>query len=112
MPASNAERYTALVRAFAGRPGVAQEGTGFGSSALKVHGRIFAMLSSRDQFVVKLPRRRVDALIASGDGERYDAGRGRVMKEWLAVRPSSSLEWEAVASEALAFVGGQVRQTT
>lgn len=62
------ERYAELVRAFLGRPGVIQEGTGFGSSALKVGGRIFAMLSSRGDFVIKLPRARVDALIASRDG--------------------------------------------
>ena len=98
------QRYADLVRAFSGRPGVSQDGKGFGSSALKVGGRIFAMLSSRGDFVVKLPRVRVDALIASGDGDRFDPGRGRVMKEWLAVRPGSGLEWYALAEEAMAFV--------
>ncbi|MDQ6909697.1 MAG: MmcQ/YjbR family DNA-binding protein [Actinomycetota bacterium] len=99
------DRYADLVRAFLGRPGVTQAGTGFGSSALKVGGRIFAMLSSRGDYVVKLPRTRVDALIASGDGVRFDPGHGRLMKEWLAVRPSSGLDWLDLANEAMAFVG-------
>jgi hypothetical protein len=37
----------------------------FGSSALKVHGKIFAMVSSAGQFVVKLPEARVDQLVAT-----------------------------------------------
>ena len=65
------------------------------------------MLSTHGAFVVKLPRRRVDELIAAGDGERYDPGHGRLMKEWLEVRPGSSLEWASLAREAKAFVGGE-----
>src|SRR5438093_1434493 len=44
---------------------------GFGSSALKINDKIFAMVSWKGQFVVKLPRGRVDELVASGDGERF-----------------------------------------
>jgi len=54
--ASADDRYREIVAAFLGLPGVTQEGRGFGSSALRVGGRIFAMLSSRGDFVVKLPR--------------------------------------------------------
>jgi hypothetical protein len=99
------ERYAELVRAFLAESGVTQEGKGFGSSALKVGGHIFAMLSSQGEFVVKLPRRRVDELIASGDGDRFDPGHGRLMKEWLALRPSSSQDWGLLAREAMDFVG-------
>jgi hypothetical protein len=98
------ERYAELVRAFSGRPGVSQEGRGFGSSALKVGGRIFAMLSSQGDFVVKLPRARVDALVASGDGDRFDPGRGRLMKEWVTLRPTSGCDWASLAEEAMRFV--------
>jgi hypothetical protein len=101
------DRYAELVRAFLGQPGVSQQGRGFGSSALRIGGSIFAMLSSRGAFVVKLPRRRVDELVAAGDGDRFDPGHGRLMKEWLEVRPGSSLEWASLASEAKAFVGGE-----
>ena len=36
---------------------------GFGSGALKVNGKIFAMMSSKGKFVVKLPKKRVDDLV-------------------------------------------------
>src|SRR5207248_4966815 len=98
------EHYAALSSAFLEREGVRQEGKGFGSSALKVNGRIFAMLSSRGEFVVKLPRERVGQLIASGDAVAYDAGKGRPLKEWLALPPGSRLDWSALAEEALTFV--------
>jgi len=100
------ERYAALVKTFLRKPGVTQDGKGFGSTSLKVGGKIFALLSSRGEFVVKLPQRRVDDLIASGDGHRFDPGHGRQMKEWLALRPRSSHDWMRLANEALTFVAG------
>ena len=107
-----AERFAALVAAFRDVPGVEHgaEGpttsTAFGASALKTGGKIFAMLT-KDRLVVKLPRDRVDALVASGDGERLDPGHGRVMKEWLSLDPASGEDWEALAREALGFVGAK-----
>jgi len=38
------EQYAALVETFLSEPGVTQSGRGFGSSALKIDGKIFAML--------------------------------------------------------------------
>jgi hypothetical protein len=103
--ASPEARYGQLTQTFLERPGVTcGEGSGFGSGALKIGGKIFAMLSSRTEFVVKLPRQRVDELISMGDGDRYDPGHGRLMKEWLAVRSSSTRHWESLAEEALEFV--------
>lgn len=79
----------------------------FGSAALKVDNRIFAMLSG-DRLVVKLPRKRVDELVDAGAGDRFDPRKdGRLMKEWLVLDPSSDLEWLALAKEALAFVGAR-----
>lgn len=95
--------YAELTETFLARPGVTCAGTGFGSGALKIGGKIFAMLSSRDEFVVKLPRQRVDALSALGAGDRYDPGHGRLMKEWLAVKSSAPRDWEALADEALGY---------
>jgi len=80
---------------------------GFGSSALKVNEKIFAMLDSRGRFVIKLSRQRVDALVAAGEGERFDPGHGRLMKEWLAVAPAARAEWLDLAREALAFVASK-----
>ncbi len=79
---------------------------GFGSSALKVGSKIFAMLTD-GRLVVKLPRQRVDALVGSGDGEHLRTGRDRQMKEWLALHPTSPQEWLPLAREAMAFVASQ-----
>ncbi|WP_255638483.1 hypothetical protein [Amycolatopsis sp. DSM 110486] len=79
-------------------------GSGFGSSALRVDNRIFAMLV-RGHLVVKLPKRRVDALVAEGHGVRFDANKGTPMKEWFTLDQESSLDWPALAREACAFVG-------
>lgn len=98
------ERYAMLVEEFLGDRDVEQSGKGFGADALKVRGKIFAMLS-QGRLVVKLPRLRVDALVASGDGERFDPRRdGRLMKEWLVLAPASPLEWLPLAREAREFV--------
>jgi TfoX/Sxy family transcriptional regulator of competence genes len=47
----------------------------FGSSGLKVGGKVFAM-SVKNELVVKLPRERVDELVAAGAGSRFDPGHG------------------------------------
>ena len=109
LPLDSAQlRYERVVKALAGGRGVTAEAggrKGFGSSGqLKADNRIFAMLV-RGALVVKLPRARVDQLIASKDGMRFDPRRdGRVMKEWVTVAAASKLDWLALAREALAFV--------
>ncbi len=75
----------------------------FGATALKVNDKIFAMLV-QDRFVVKLPRQRVDELVASGNGARFDPGQGRLMKEWVTLDPESAEDWLSLATEARAFV--------
>ena len=97
-------RYAAIVEAFARNPAVTHSKQGsrlFGSLALKVPDKIFAMVSSSGEFVVKLPKARVDALVMAGTGERFDANRGRPMKEWLVVRSETAEEWLELAREAL-----------
>jgi len=96
--------YDRVVDACARTRGVTQEHRrGFGSGALKVNGRIFAMLTSNGDFVVKLPKVRVDELIAAGDGERFEPGPGRVMKEWV-VFSGPAARWLNLAREACVFV--------
>jgi hypothetical protein len=99
------ERFEELVTAFALDPHITPpEGSrGFGSHALRVRGKIFAMVV-RGHLVVKLPKARVDELVESGCGVRFDANKGRPMKEWLNLGADSTLEWEPLAREALAFV--------
>jgi len=103
------EGFAAIVDALGGSPGVTEPDTPgesarrFGSSALRVEGRIFAMVS-RDRLVLKLPQRRVAELIGSGGGAAYDAGKGRPLKEWVSLDPERQDGWLELASEALAFV--------
>ena len=82
---------------------VPEGGSGFGSNALKINRSIFAMLVN-DQLVVKLPAGRVAELISSGDGLPFDAGKGKPMKEWVALSVDDDGCRELVA-EAMAFVG-------
>jgi len=102
------ERYQAVVEALAGKAGVddpaalGRSRRGFGSSALTSGGRIFAMLTSGGAYVVKLPARRIDELVADGAGDRWDAGKGHPLKEWLAVSPDRTSLWLHLAKEALA----------
>jgi hypothetical protein len=51
---------------------------------LQVNGRIFATVS-RARFVVKLPRARVNTLIARGTGLPFDAANSRPTKERVAI---------------------------
>ena len=107
-PATPEEDFAEVVEAFLGNPDVTPpSGRGFGSSGLRVRGKIFAFLSSKGEFVVKLPRSRVDALIAAGGGSSYDPGHGRVMKEWVVIMPAAAAEWLPLAREALMFVTAQ-----
>ncbi len=101
------ECFDGVVTVLRDRPGVAPPDPsrrGFGADALTVNGSIFAMV--RDgALVVKLPAARVRALLASGDGAPFDAGRGRPMKEWVAVAAVDPGAWQALAEEARVFVG-------
>jgi hypothetical protein len=105
-------RFTGVLAAFAADPDLAAVADGyaanqigggprrFGSRALKVDGKIFAMLS-HGRFVVKLSAARVDALVAARHGEYFDPGHGRKMKQWLSIT-SPTLSWIELATEAYA----------
>ena len=107
-PITPEERFAAVVEELLGNSGVTPPsgGNSFGSSGLKIHNKIFSMLV-RGQLVVKLPKSRVDALVASGDGERFHANRGRPMKEWFTLAAASHKEWLDLAREAMEFVALQ-----
>ena len=80
-------------------------GRRFGAQALRRHGRIIAMLAG-GCLVVKLPRSRVDELVAAGEGVRFDANRGTPMKEWFVLAPDSPRPWAELAGEALTYARG------
>jgi hypothetical protein len=100
------EYFADLVDLLADESGVtppAPAGRAFGSSALKVNNKIFAMLSG-GRLVVKLPADRVRTLGSADQGMSFDAGKGKPMKEWLAVDTVNHRAWEALSREALEFV--------
>jgi hypothetical protein len=87
-------------------PGVTVGGKGFGSSGLKVRGKLFAMISSKGMFVVKLPKERVEELVQLGKGEHFDPGHGRLMKQWVSLDEEEET-WVGLAREAYLFVRRQ-----
>lgn len=103
------ERFAMIVEELLDNPCVTPPSNkkGFGESALKCNNKIFVMLV-KGKLVVKLPKARVDALIASGNGERFDPRQdGRLMKEWISIEPTSTDEWLPLAREAMEFVASQ-----
>jgi hypothetical protein len=101
------ERFAALAEEFAVYPDVQLPGEStprtFGATALKVNGSIFAMATG-EGLVLKLPGQRVTALIGSGRGAPFDAGKGTPMKEWVTITEENPETWTALAREALDFV--------
>lgn len=98
-------RFEDLVTEFNDVEGVTppRGGGGFGRSALRFRGKIFA-LHVRGALVVKLPADRVASLVAAGQGAHFDANKGTPMKEWFSADPGSTLDWEVLAGEALTFL--------
>jgi hypothetical protein len=103
-PGGPRARYADLVMELAGVAGVTVPpgGSGFGRSALRFQGKIFAMLV-RGRLVVKLPASRVSEMVAAGAGDHFDANKGTPMRGWLSLDPGSAEPWLPLASEALDF---------
>lgn len=81
--------------------------TMMGLPCLRVSGRFFASFDKRSgALVVKLPKSRVDELIASGRTEPF-APAGRRFREWAAIDPARQEQWSALLDEALEFVAGE-----
>ena len=98
--------FNSIVEQFLAQSGISKSKM-FGSEGLKVGGKVFAMLF-KGKLVVKLPRERAEALIASGRGESFDPGHGRLMKEWVAVEPHTKGEWLKLIEEARNFVASGI----
>jgi hypothetical protein len=97
------QRFAELVGDLITRPGVEPPGRsrGFGATALKVDGSIFAMLMG-EHLVVKLPAAAVAALIDDGTGGPFGTGKRRPMREWLTVLDEEA--WWPLAQDALEHV--------
>lgn len=90
--------------AFSRNRRVTRGGKGFGSTGLKVNGKLFTFMSSKGKFVAKLPPNRVQELVSQGIGDYFDPGHGRLMREWIAVTPSL-FDLVELAREACQYVG-------
>lgn len=94
--------FEAVIAPLLEEPGITKSRM-FGSTGVKVGGKVFAILV-KGKLVVKLPKERVDALVGSGAGEYFDPGHGRPSKEWVALKSSSEDDWRRLALEARGFV--------
>jgi TfoX/Sxy family transcriptional regulator of competence genes len=96
----------ALFGAVAGRlvseDALLEQGRMLRSVGLKTTGKFFATAVD-DELVLKLPAERVSELVASGAGRPFESG-GRVMKEWVRLRPSDEAACLAYVLEARRFV--------
>ena len=98
------ELWAGIAEAELARAGVAA-GTGFGKSeGLRISGKIFAMFI-QDELVVKLPKIRVDELVATRGARNFDPGHGRLMKEWAVSPTAAAQDWPGLVSEARTYVG-------
>ena len=101
--ATSERAFESIVEALQDRAGVTK-GRMFGSTVLKVQGKVFAMLV-KGKLVVKLSRQRAEDLVAAGAGEYFDPGHGRPSKEWIAMGEAKRHEWQTLAEEALKNAG-------
>ncbi len=100
--------------------GLAEEGTIMGFPCLRAPGGAFLAMAApapvpsatagrrTGDLIVKLPRARVDELIASGAGDPF-APAGRPFREWARIPGRDVALWRALLAEALAFVAGDAR---
>jgi TfoX/Sxy family transcriptional regulator of competence genes len=96
--------FSKVVAALGNAPGVLR-GKMFGSEGLKVNKQVFAM-QVKGKLVVKLSGERAAELREAGLVEAFDPGHGRPMKQWVAIDPSSKVDWLELSREAFEFVGG------
>jgi hypothetical protein len=102
--------YAAVVQALLTDPRVVETKM-FGMPTLKIGGKAFAGLWER-QLVVKIGAPRTQELLKTKAGRLFDPlGRGRPMKEWIAIKePAAQAKkrWLTLAEEAKAFVDHSV----
>jgi hypothetical protein len=81
-----------------------EEGTIMGGRCARVSGEFLALVDFKGSgLVVKLPRERVDALIATGTGQPF-APAGKVFGEWVAIPHRDRRRWRALLREGISFV--------
>ena len=108
---NNANRlFDDITKAFVSDSKVSQSKM-FGSLGLKIGGKVFAFLI-KGRLVLKLPKEKVDELVAIKKGEHFGhmfaPDNWRPMKEWVALEPTSEKDWFKLAREAKDFVFSKI----
>lgn len=84
--------------------GAIEEGTIMGGPCVRAAGEFVGMPHHKGPgIVVKLPRERVDELIASGQGASF-APAGKVFREWVLVEAFDEAQWTDLLRESVSFV--------
>ena len=104
-PSSEPSFPAPVLRAVSGLPKVTIEaGWGASNVVAKHAGKMFLLLVG-GELVFKLPKPRVDDLVARSGGRRFDPRRnGKLMKEWI-VLPRDFPGGPGLAREAVEFAG-------
>ena len=80
------------------------EGTIMGGRCARVEGEFLALVNFKGSgMVVKLPRTRVDMLIAEGIGRPF-APAGKVFREWVSIPQRDRRRWRSLLREGIVFV--------
>lgn len=86
--------------------GSLDEGTIMGGPCVRAKGEFVGMPHHKgDGIVVKLPRDRVDELIAGGEGQSF-APAGKVFREWVLIESHDEDRWRELVQESIGFVTG------
>ena len=85
-----------------------EQGTIMGGRCARVSGEFLGLVSYKGSgMVVKLPRTRVDQLIAAGIGQPF-APAGKVFREWVAIPKPDRRHWTKLLNESIAFVAPSI----
>jgi len=105
MPSTAAE-YEKLAVALVSN-GEVTSGQMFGKACLKVNGKAFVSLHS-EKLVFKLAGEHHKKALSLKGAELWDpSGKGRPMKEWVALSATHAKHFKSLAAEALAYVQGK-----
>lgn len=105
MPERTSDLFTDLSTSALTHPDVTT-GTMMGFPCLRMAGAFFASCDPRTgDLVVKLPRERVEQLVAAGAGKPF-APSGRTFREWVVIDTRDEARWAELIEEARTFVAG------
>ena len=103
-PPSNEQLFWELIGSLQLENPQVEEGTIMGGRCVRVAGEFLALVDFKSSgLVVKLPRARVDQLIAEGVGHPF-APAGKVFREWVSIPEADPRQWEELLREGVAFV--------